>query len=243
MMTTTAASPRSVESDEDKSGGGIPHRKLILGTIAVVLVGAAATWLIAFSSVFGVHSVDVRGLHVLTADQVRSAAKIANGTPLVRLDTDGIRSRVEALPEVASAKVTTSFPSTVIITISERIAIGVVQGSGGYLLVDRTGEQFRKVASRPANLPLFVVAQGAAARQTGSAVATVAGALNARLRGRIASIQAISPQAITLLFTNGRVVRWGGADHSAKKASILPTLLRRHGSQIDVTDPSQPFTR
>jgi cell division protein FtsQ len=243
-MTTTAASTRSVESDEDEPGGGIPHRKLILGTIAVVLVGAAATWLVAFSSVFGVRSVDVRGLHVITADQVRSAAKIANGTPLVRLDTDGIRSRVEALPEVASAKVTTSFPSTVIITISERIAIGVVKGSGGgYVLVDRTGEQFRKVASRPANLPLFVVPQGAAARQTGRAVATVAGALNARLRGRIDSIQAISPQAITLLFSNGRVVRWGGADRSAMKARILPPLLRRHGTQIDVTDPSQPFTR
>jgi cell division protein FtsQ len=242
-MTTTTASTRSVESDDDESGGGIPHRKLILGTIAVVLIGAAATWLVAFSSVFGVRSVDVRGVHVVTADQVRSAAKIANGTPLVRLDTDGIRSRVEALPEVASAKVTTSFPSTVIITISERIAIGVVKGSGGYLLVDRTGEQFRKVTSRPANLPLFVVPQGAAARQTGSAVATVAGALSARLRGRIDSIQAISPQAITLLFTNGRVVRWGGADRSATKARILPTLLHRPGTQIDVTNPSQPFIR
>ncbi|HZZ95483.1 MAG TPA: FtsQ-type POTRA domain-containing protein [Jatrophihabitantaceae bacterium] len=242
-MTTTAASTPTVESHDDGSGGGIPHRKLILGTIAVVLVGAVATWLVAFSSVFGVHTVDVRGVHVLTADQVRSAAKIANGTPLVRLDTDGIRSRVEALPDVASAKVTTSFPSTVIITISERTAIGVVKGGSGYLLVDRTGEQFRTVAARPAGLPLFVVPQGAAGRPTGSAVATVAGALNARLRGRIDSIQAISPQAITLLFSNGRVVRWGNADRSAAKARILPILLHRPGTQIDVTDPSQPFTR
>ncbi len=242
-MTTAATSTRSTDSAEEGSGGGIPHRKLILGTIAVVLVGAVATWLIAFSSVFGVRTVDVLGVHVLTADQVRSAAKIANGTPLVRLDTDGIRRRVEALPDVASAKVTTSFPSTVTITVSERTAIGVVKSTSGFLLVDRTGEQFRKVAARPANLPLFVVPGGAAARQTRSAVATVAAALNARLRGRIDSIQAISPQAITLLFTNGRVVRWGGADQSAAKARILPTLLHRRGTQIDVTDPSQPFTR
>jgi cell division protein FtsQ len=209
----------------------------------VVLIGAVVTWLVAFSSVFGVRTVTVRGIHTLRADQVRSAAKIDNGAPLVRLDTDGIRTRVEALPDVASAKVTTSFPSTVIITVSERVAVGVVQTGSGYLLVDRTGNQFRTARDRPAHLPLFVIPKGTDARETGGAVATVAAALPARIRARIASIQALDPQAITLLLTNGRVVRWGSADRSAQKARILPALLHERGDQFDVTDPDQPFTR
>jgi cell division protein FtsQ len=236
----TATATRSARSDTD---GGIPHRKLILGTIAVVLVGALATWLIAFSSVFGVRTVDVRGVHILTVAQVQAAAKIGNGTPLVRLDTDAIRTRVEALPDVGSVTVTTSFPSTVTIAVSERVAIGVVRDGSGYLLVDRTGDQFRSVHKRPDGLPLFVVPKGTAGRETGRAVAVVANALPTRVRGRIASIQALSPQAITLLLDNGRVVRWGTAERSAAKAHVLPLLLHRAGDQIDLTDPDQPFTR
>ena len=241
-MTATLR-PSGADVD-DQPRPGIAHRKLILGTMAAVLVAAIGVWLVAFSSVFGVGTIEVRGAHNVSADQVRSVAKITDGTPLVRLDTDAIRTRVEALPDIASVQVTTSFPSTVTITVTERVALGVVQSAaGGYMLVDRTGDQFRHVAARPRHLPLFVVPDGTDARTTGGAVATVAAALPARVRGRIASIQALDPNAITLLMHNGRVVRWGSADRSADKARILPALLAQPGSQIDVTDPDQPFLR
>lgn len=239
-MTSTRVRPSDGDV-EPRSGG--TRRKLILGTIAVVLVGAVVTWLVAFSSVFGVGTVTVRGVHTLDAPAVRAAARISDGTPLVRLDTDAVRTRVEALPDVASATVTTSFPSTVVITVTERAPVGVVHAGSHYRLVDRTGDQFRTVAKRPAHLPLFVVPKGANARATGRAVATVAGALSAKLRGRIASIQALDPQAITLLLTNGRVVRWGSEARSGQKARILPALLRQDGTQFDLTNPDQPFSR
>lgn len=243
--TETLRSRRDDDDDDDDggAGGGIPHRKLILTAMAVVLVAAAVTWLVAFSSVLGVRTVTVRGTHLLNANQVRAAAKIDDGAPLVRLDTDGIRTRVEALPDIASAKVMTSFPSTVIITVTERAAVGVLRSGSDYLLVDHTGDQFRTVSDRPANLPLFVIPKGTSARTTGRAVATVAAALPAKLRGRIESIQALDPKAITLLLTNGRVVQWGSADRSTQKARILPALLKQHGEQFDVSDPDQPFTR
>lgn len=247
MTATEMLRSRHDDDDNDDdggSGGGIPHRKLILAAIAVVLVGAAVTWLVAFSSVLGVRTVDVRGVHILNANQVRAAAKIDDGAPLVRLDTDGIRTRVEKLPDIASAKVMTSFPSTVIITVTERVPVGMLRtSSDNYVLVDRTGDQFRTVADRPANLPLFVIPKGRSARTTGRAVATVAATLSAKLRGRISSIQALDPKAITLLLTNGRVVQWGSADRSTQKARILPALLRQNGQQFDVSDPDQPFTR
>lgn len=240
----TATLRPSADVDDEPARPGVAHRKLILGTMAAVLVAAIGVWLVAFSSVFGVGTIDVRGVHGISANQVRSAAKIADGTPLVRLDTDAIRTRVEALPNVASVQVTTSFPSTVTITVTERVALGVVQSpGGGFMLVDRTGDQFRHVDARPRHLPLFVVPGGTDARTTGGAVATVAAALPARVRARIASIQALDPNAITLLMHNGRVVRWGSADRSADKARILPALLGQRGSQIDVTDPNQPFLR
>lgn len=221
----------------------IKNRKLILGATAVVLVAALLTWLIAFSPVFGVRTVTVRGNHTLSDDQIRAAAKIPHGTPLVRLDKAAAERRIEALPDVASATIGTSFPSSVVITVTERVAIGYVKTGGRFALVDKTGDQFDTVTAAPEHLPLFVVPSGSNARTTGGAVATVAAALPASIRAEVNSIQALDPEAITLLLNDQRVVRWGSADRSADKARILPALLARPGSQFDVTDPDLPFSR
>jgi cell division protein FtsQ len=74
-------------------------------------------------------------------------------------------------------------------------------------------------------------------------VATVAADLPPSLLAPIASIQALDPQAITLVLSDDRVVRWGSVDRSADKARILPVLLAQPGQQYDVTDPDQPFVR
>jgi cell division protein FtsQ len=87
------------------------------------------------------------------------------------------------------------------------------------------------------------VPAGTDARTTGGAVATVASALSASLLKRVRSIEALDPRAITLVLHNDRVVRWGSASRSADKARVLPILLNQHGSQFDVTDPDQPFSR
>ncbi len=219
------------------------RRRLWLGAAAVVAVAVLLTWIVAFSPVLGVRTVTVHGTRTVSAGQVEAAAHIKHGTPLVRLDTAAVAHRVEALRDIASARVTTSFPSTVVITVTEREPVGYVKRTGGYALVDATGYQYRVVNSPPARLPLFVVPSGTDARTTGGAVATVASALSPALRRKVASIQALDPQAITLLLKDGRVVRWGGPDRSTEKARVVAALLPRTGQQIDVTDPSQPFTR
>jgi cell division protein FtsQ len=243
-MATTTTPP---ETDLEESPPRRSRRALIIGAVIVAVLAGFATWLLAFSSVFGVHTVVVSGEHRLSEQQVLSAARVSTGTPLLRLDTAGIRARVETLPDVASVKVTTSFPTTVRITITERVPVGVVKHDSGFALVDRTGDQFRTVPKRPAHLPLLVVPVGTDARTTGGAVATVAAALPERVLTRTESIQALDPRAITLLLHDGTVVRWGGPDRSAMKADVLLALLSRPNtgqvSQIDVSDPSQPFTR
>jgi cell division protein FtsQ len=219
------------------------RQRLLIGAGALVVVAVAAVWLLAFSPVFGVRSVTVRGTHLLTAKQIEAAAHISHGTPLLRLDEAAITRRVEQLPAVGSAQVTTSFPSTVTITVTERVPVGYVKRGNGFVLIDHTGAQYRATGTRPAKLPLFVVPSGADARTSGRALATVAAALPARVRAKITSIQALNPQAITLLLKDQRVVQWGSADRSAEKARVLVALLPHAEQQIDVTDPDQPFTR
>ncbi|MEO8889423.1 MAG: FtsQ-type POTRA domain-containing protein [Jatrophihabitantaceae bacterium] len=239
---STTLQPRRAGAEPPQPGGPA-HRKLVLAAGGVVLVAAILVWVIAFSSVFGVKTVTVRGNHALTADQIRAAANISDGTPLVRLDAAAAEHRVQALPDVASVTISTSFPSTVLIAITERVPIGYVKHGGSFDLVDRTGDQFHTTSTAPKTLPLFVVPSGSDSRTTGGAVATVAAALPAKIRAEVNSIQALDPTSITLLLNDQRVVVWGSADRSADKARILPALLAGNGTTFDLTDPDQPFAR
>lgn len=242
MTATDLRPPGTVEQDDD---GRRPNRRRIVAIVvaATVVLAAALVWVVAFSSLLGVHRVDVQGTHVLTADQVRRAANVANGTPLVRIDEAAVAARVEKLPEVASAHVSTSFPTTLVIRVSERQPVGYLRTGHGDVLVDASGAQFRTVPTAPTGLPRFVVPDGTTARATGGAVATVAAALPAAVRREVRSIEALDPGAITLVLTHGREVAWGSAQRSADKARLLPALLaQKHARHVDVSNPDQPFT-
>ena len=238
MSATTYRAP-----DVEKPPSPLRRRRVVLGVAAGVVLVLVATWLVAFSSAFGVRSIEVHGTHVLTVAQVESAAAIKHGTPLVRLDTSAVTRRIEKLPEVESAQVSTSFPSTVVITVTERIAVGYVRRSGHVVLVDKSGDQYRAVAGAPRGLPRFVLGSGSDARAVGAAVASVAAALPRAASRQVTSIEALDPNSITIVLTHGRVVQWGSAARTAEKARLLPVLLRRHASQINVSDPDQPYTR
>ncbi len=216
------------------------RRWLLCGSAValVVLVG----WLVAFSPVLGASRITVRGTRTISAEEVRDAARVAHGTPLVRLDTAAVSHRVEQLPAVARAAVTVSYPNTVLITVTERVAVGYITADGSTVLVDRTGRQFRTVPAPPAGLPRFDVPAGAAAQAAGEAVATVAGALPPAVLPQLAVIRAVNRSSVTLTLRDGRTVLWGSADGSAEKARILPTLLQQPGTFYNVSDPEQVYT-
>jgi cell division protein FtsQ len=239
----TATVSRRTRTEKDLPRGGWSRRTVLIVVAALVALATVAVWVVAFSPVFGVRTVSVRGENAVTEQQIRAAANVPDGAPLVRLDTDAVARRVEAIDGISSVRVSTSFPSTLVISVVERTPVGVVKHDGRFVLVDRTGDQYRTVESAPEHLPVFVVPVGTDSRTTGGAVATVASALSAKLRAHVASIQALDPNAITLLLTDGRVVAWGSVERSAEKARILPVLLQQKGSQFDVTDPARPFSR
>ncbi len=217
------------------------HRLILVAVVSFAV--AVVVWVVAFSPVLGANQVTVRGNHTVSAAQIRDAARVPHGRPLIRLDTGVIRAQVAALPEIATAHVAVSYPSTVTISVTERVAVGYVTRGAGVVLVDKTGKQFRTVPTTPAGLPRFDVPPGEAGEATGEAVATVAGVLPAAVLSKLAAIQASDPGSITLQLRDQRTVRWGNTDRSADKARILPTLLGQPGSVFDVSNPEEVFAR
>lgn len=236
-LATTA--PESGPEPDSRRRG----RTVIIAVVIAVVVVLAAVWVIAFSSVFGVRTVNVRGAGSVSAAQIRASADVSHGSPLVRLDTAAIAHKVEALPGIASVQVSTSFPSSVTISVTERVPVGYTLDGSRVVLIDRTGVQYRSVATVPPRLPHFVLPPGPTARSTGAALAIVAAALPATLRTQVISVQALDPSSISLALRGGVEVRWGDSTRSAEKTRILRVLLPKHPSLIDVSDPGQPFTR
>jgi cell division protein FtsQ len=209
----------------------------IIVAVAVISLLAVGSWAVAFSPLLGARRLVVHGTHQLTAAQVRTAAAVRHGAPLLRLDTGAVAGRVEALPDIASARVQVTYPSTVVISVTERVAVGYLAAGSSSILVDRTGTQFRTVAAAPRALPRFQVPAGSPGMAAARAAATVADALTPAVRAKLASIDATDPLSIRLLLSDGRIVRWGSADRSADKARVLPALLSRPGTMFDVSDP------
>jgi cell division protein FtsQ len=210
------------------------------GLVLALLVGLG--WLVGFSSVLGVRSVLVSGTRQLSPAEIETAAAVRPGSPLSRLDTAAIQARVAKLPGVRAVTVHTSYPSTVLIQVTERVAVGYRATPTGAGLVDADNVQFRIESRPPAGLPQLATARPGQADQA-AATATVAGALPPELARKVSLISAASTETVTLRLFDGRQVFWGGTDRGADKARLMTALLRQPGRYYDISDPSTVISR
>ncbi|HEU5471539.1 MAG TPA: FtsQ-type POTRA domain-containing protein [Actinophytocola sp.] len=212
----------------------VRRRWVAAGVLAAVL---GTGYLVLFTPVAGVHEVEVTGLATMDAEEVRAAAAIEPGTPLARLDTEEVRDRVTRLPKVFAAEVTRSFPGTVRIAVTERTPVAV---AGGGHLVDGTGLDYAVVARVPDGLPKLTVDNVRPDDPATRAAVAVLAAIPRQLRARVVEVTAKTPGDVRLSLSDGKVVKWGGAEDSGRKAAVLGALLSREGRTYDVTTPDFP---
>lgn len=214
----------------------------VLAAVGVLVLLGTGVWLAYFSSVLAVSGVEVDGAEQLSADDVRWAAAVEEGTPLLRVDLDAVRRRVEGLAPVRSAKVTRQWPDDVLVTVSERQAVAVVDLGGTLRGMDPDGVVFRDFAKPPAALPRVRVI-GDAGRDALREAAQVISALPEDLAARVDHVDVETIDQISLALRDGRVVVWGSAEQSEDKASVLSALLlAREAKRYDVSVPGQPVT-
>jgi cell division protein FtsQ len=217
---------------------GRRRRWPVLAAVAVLVLGMV--WLIEFSSVLGVRTVTVSGQSRVSAAQITQAAGIAEGAPLARLDTAAVRARIARIPAIRSVVVRTSYPSTVTIRVSERVAVGYRSVAGAVVLVDADDVAFATQSRAPSGLPQL---DGTADPARAAAAATVAAAFAPGFARVVSRIAAPSTQSVTLTLTDGRTILWGGTDRSAEKAALVPVLIHQPGTYFDVSDPSSVISR
>lgn len=217
----------------------------------VVALVVAACWALLASPLLGVRTVQVDGLGTLPADQVRKAAGIDPGTPLLRVDVDAAEARVARLPQVRSVEVTRGWPHSVVITVVERSAVAIVGKPGRRSLVDADGVLFDTVTGEaPAGVVPLDVANPGPGDPATMAGLTAVGALTSGLKEQVGVVAAPKAEDIDLTLTDGTVVRWGGPEQSAAKAKALAALLDQiaagtidPAATIDVSAPEAVVLR
>jgi cell division protein FtsQ len=59
----------------------------------------------------------------------------------------------------------------------------------------------------------------------------------------VGEVAARSISSVTLTLLDGRVVNWGGVEHSDRKAAVTLPLLTQPGQTYDVSSPDLPTVR
>ncbi|MGI5337403.1 cell division protein FtsQ/DivIB [Streptomyces sp. CA-181903] len=230
----------------------LPRRpRLVLWALAAALVGAGAGWVLYGSGWLRATRVDVAGVEVLSAAEVREAAAVPLGDPLISVDTDAVADRLrERLPRIESVDVSRDWPHGVAVEVTERQPRAIVEKDGKFVEIDGSGVRFATVDRPPAKVPRLVMeapADAPGTRRFGRPRleregVRAAAALPSDVRRDTRVIRVRSYDSIIMELTGGRTVVWGSGERGDAKARSLTALMKAaHGAaHFDVSAPGAP---
>ena len=221
---------RRIAVRRDEGRRRLKRATLVLALLALVVLAVA----VLQSPVLDVDRVLVTGTGHTPPDAVRREAGVELGDALVGIDPGAVADRVEALPWVAEARVTRSWPSTVRIQVSEREATALVQVTADRAaLIDDDGRVLsieRHAPDEPVDAggaPLVLtgiggrVAEGERLPEAARDALTIATAVRGRLPGLVVSVSTTLDAALV----EGGEIRFGSVAELDDKITAAKTVL------------------
>ena len=233
---------RGQTSEQPKTERSVRGLKAVIWGIVLAVASVALGLVLYFTPVMSARSIVVVGTGAVTRDEVVDAAKVQLGTPLLQINTDGVADRVAGIRRVGSARVQREYPSTLRITIAERVPVVVKDFPDGPHLYDRDGVDFA-TAPPPPGLPYIEVEAPGPTDPPTMAALEVMTALRPEVVAQVGRVAAPSVAAITLTLNDGRTVVWGTTDRTEEKAEKLAALLTQPGRVYDVSSPDLPTVK
>ncbi len=235
-VTAAATAPKPVER------GVVRGLKVLTWGIVIAVISVGLGLLLYFTPIMSVRNLVVDGLQALPRDEVVAAVAVPTGTPLLQVDTDKVANRVATIRRVASVRVQREYPSSLRVTVVERVPVAVKDLPDGTHLFDRDGVDFATAPPPPGIAYLDVDNPGPSDPPTKAALQVLT-ALRPEVAGQVVRVAAPSVASITLTLLDGRVVIWGTTDRTDEKAEKLAALLTRPGHTYDVSSPDLPTVK
>ncbi|MGP3955036.1 cell division protein FtsQ/DivIB [Nonomuraea sp. 3N208] len=212
-------------------------RTAFLVLLTAGVVGTAA-WLVFFSPVLGVRSIEIVGNLTVPSERIEQQAGVADLHPLATVDLAGVQSRVLGIRQLASAKVDRVWPGTLKIEVVEREPIAVIAAGDKFAVVDKQAVVIEVKSAAPPLLPLLKVDRPAAGDPALMAALQVIQAVPDEVAPKVRQVRAGTAEGVTLELSDGRSVVWGGPDRPEEKGRILASLLKREKATVyDVSSP------
>ncbi|MBP3084132.1 cell division protein FtsQ/DivIB [Mycolicibacterium fortuitum] len=233
---------QSSEAPKTVARSTIRGLKVLLWSALVSVIAVALGLVLYFTPVMSARNVVINGAAAVPQEQVLAAAAVAPGTPLLQINTDAVAERVAMIRRVATVRVQREYPSTLRITLVERVPVVVKDYPDGPHLFDRDGVDFA-TEPPPPTLPYLDADNPGPTDPATKAALEVMLALPPDVVAQVGRIAAPSVASIALTLTDGRVVVWGTNDRTDEKALKLAALLTQPGHTYDVSSPDLPTVK
>ena len=225
------------------------RRRITLLTIAASF-GSLTLLVIAtlVTPIMAVQSIQVEGIKLLKEDSVINALKNQIGKPLPLVNATNVAESLKPFSLIESFSLVSLPPHTLLVRVSERQPIGVVQVSGTNYLYDPAGVRI-SIATGKESLPKILIADAPEKSKEFQAAIEVLMALPANLLSRVSEINAKSKDdvALSLRGQSGQRIIWGDGSDSVLKSKVLEALIANQKSTdrvtYDVSSPNAPVVR
>ncbi len=105
---------------------------------------------------FRVEDITVTGRSRTTSEEILAALGVKRGDPILGLDLEDAKDRLEAIPSVRAAAVERRLPHALHVVIAERRPVALWQHDGVFVLIDGEGHQIPGGIAGYEDLPLVV---------------------------------------------------------------------------------------
>ncbi|MBL8771778.1 MAG: cell division protein FtsQ/DivIB [Phenylobacterium sp.] len=194
---------------------------------------------------FALRTVHVQGASAMATPDIVKAAGVYRDQPLLGMDLDALKGRVEQVGWVKEAQVVRLLPDTLVITVKERRQLAVWQHAGKSVVIDQEGQVIREAdPARFANLPLVVGAGGD--RHAGEILPTLA--QRPKLMARLEALVRVDDRRWDLRLKDGSLIQLPAVEEEAalmqlEQLDLRSRILELGFERIDLRNPDMVAVR
>ena len=248
---TKKIDPRMAKRRQSVAREAGRRRLRVLVTFVVTAVVVLAAVGILRSPLLDVDRVEVKGAEHTTLKSIMQATGLdSRGHPMITLDRFALAHKVERLPWVADAEVARKCPNTVRVTVTERVAIGVIAIPGGVALLDATGRVLQTMEQAPAGVIVITASDRVPGpgRRVVTAIQGALSILHGMSENLVKQTEAVrrlegNPVTFEVCIKGGVTLLLGDTSQVAEKLAAAEAVLvsqRTRGTVIDVRVPRSP---